>query len=370
MKNESAKHDILIVDDSKIWLNKIEEILEGNNYKIRKASSLDKAIRELKRFIFKIAILDIRLVEDQEENIDGLKILKYIDESNIDTRVIIISGNAKEKDKIFATRSDSLIDFIRREEIDINKLRRLVGDSINNQTLMNKKYYKLLIVDDESIWHDKIKEILIDHNIKFSCCTDVDSAKGFLAQNEMSLILLDLCLYGDSITIDDRLFWEYLSRFYSSIPRIAISGKSLEPDSIWGLTKYGFVDFIYKSNIDIHKFRTCISRNLELSELSIDNIQQKEKKIKSHDLDQMGSSSLKEAVSKGDYDNLFTVLMNISNSNDINLLNEIIVLSAQYRWIKKQKRIGSVNFDKEKTFMNQLNMSLLDVIDQIVENNK
>ncbi len=68
--------NLLIVDDQIMYLKSLETVLK-KNYTVYSAKSYEKAIDELAEDI-NIALIDIRLDENDDSNIDGLKILEWI----------------------------------------------------------------------------------------------------------------------------------------------------------------------------------------------------------------------------------------------------------------------------------------------------
>ncbi len=67
---------ILIVDDQKLYLKSLELALK-KKYLVLTALSYDEAMEHLKKDV-DLALIDIRLDEENESNIDGLKILEWI----------------------------------------------------------------------------------------------------------------------------------------------------------------------------------------------------------------------------------------------------------------------------------------------------
>jgi len=75
-----AEKKILIIDDQSFYLNSLEVALK-KKFTVETATNYDDAISKLKNPSekeFDAALIDIRLDQDDEENIDGLKILEWI----------------------------------------------------------------------------------------------------------------------------------------------------------------------------------------------------------------------------------------------------------------------------------------------------
>ncbi|MEO0129639.1 MAG: response regulator [candidate division WOR-3 bacterium] len=81
---------ILIVDDIEDYLRSLENALKGD-FEIIKAMSLSEAKERMNKEI-KVALVDIRLKEDDPQNRDGLVFLEWVKMNYPETKVIIMSA--------------------------------------------------------------------------------------------------------------------------------------------------------------------------------------------------------------------------------------------------------------------------------------
>lgn len=131
--DKMEKMDILIVDDEETWQEQFVDILAGEHFSLETALTYEEALRALKTKRFKLAIIDIRLVDSDPENEDGIRLLTEIDKSSLEIKVIIITGyitSQLEQLKQRAKQSPRLLDFIKKGELDIPKFRALVRRAI------------------------------------------------------------------------------------------------------------------------------------------------------------------------------------------------------------------------------------------------
>ncbi len=84
------KKKILIVDDQKMYLKSLEIVLK-KKYDVFLSNSYDSAIEQLKKEI-NIALIDIRLDENDDSNIDGLKILEWIKMNKPEISTFVMSA--------------------------------------------------------------------------------------------------------------------------------------------------------------------------------------------------------------------------------------------------------------------------------------
>ena len=83
--------EILLIDDEKDIRFAVHEILKENNFFVREADTVEKALSEIKKKLPDLVILDVLL---DEKNRDGIHILKFIKSLDADLPVIMISGHA------------------------------------------------------------------------------------------------------------------------------------------------------------------------------------------------------------------------------------------------------------------------------------
>lgn len=83
---------ILIVDDDKSWQNINKIVLGKYGFHIDTASTKDEAIGKIKKNDYEIAVVDLRLEDDDQSNFDGIEIIKEMHKKNPTTRILVKSG--------------------------------------------------------------------------------------------------------------------------------------------------------------------------------------------------------------------------------------------------------------------------------------
>jgi signal transduction histidine kinase len=130
-RKEPLEADILIVDDDDQWRSALVKILGPGQYSVETASNYAEASRALATTHFKLAILDVRLVDTDPENKDGLRLSEDIDKAGLDTKVIIVTGYGTEQDELIARQSPRLLSFIDKGKMNTSKLRELVCQAVS-----------------------------------------------------------------------------------------------------------------------------------------------------------------------------------------------------------------------------------------------
>lgn len=97
--------NILVVDDQKNWRDALFSILTQAGYCVDLAEWFDEAKEKLKRNIYSLVILDVRLVDEDIFNVDGLELLQFVNENFPEMRTVLLTGypdSVKDKKEVDA----------------------------------------------------------------------------------------------------------------------------------------------------------------------------------------------------------------------------------------------------------------------------
>ncbi len=83
---------VLIVDDQKNWREALCDMLESDQYEIETAASYDEAKRKLRERAFHVLVSDQRLVDADDDNIQGIILLDELSELKDGAQAIIVTG--------------------------------------------------------------------------------------------------------------------------------------------------------------------------------------------------------------------------------------------------------------------------------------
>jgi DNA-binding NtrC family response regulator len=81
---------IIIIDDQELYLNSLAFALQ-KHFEVTVAKSKDEALDKFKEE-FDIALIDIRLDEKEDGNIDGVRLLEWISMNKPETAVFMMSA--------------------------------------------------------------------------------------------------------------------------------------------------------------------------------------------------------------------------------------------------------------------------------------
>lgn len=133
---------ILIVEDFADWRELLKGLLRREGYEVAGVATLQEArscINNTKDL--DLAILDIRLVETDEINEDGMRLLAEIDERQPFTRVIMVTGHGTMESQRKAFREFHAFDFFRKEQFDSDEFRQAVHEAVE-QAVRQRRAWK------------------------------------------------------------------------------------------------------------------------------------------------------------------------------------------------------------------------------------
>jgi two-component system nitrogen regulation response regulator NtrX len=122
---------ILLVEDFADWRDLLSGLLQREGHQVEAVDSLETAgLRLADAQDLDLAILDIRLVETDETNEDGMRLLAEIRQQQRFTRVIMITGHGTMESQRRAFREFQAFDFFRKEQFDSDEFRRSVREAV------------------------------------------------------------------------------------------------------------------------------------------------------------------------------------------------------------------------------------------------
>ena len=89
----TKNHKVLMVDDQHWWYETLAPILEELNCSVDYANTAESAKADLKNIAYDLLILDLRLTEDKEYDVQGLDVLEELSKFEKAPPVIVLSGH-------------------------------------------------------------------------------------------------------------------------------------------------------------------------------------------------------------------------------------------------------------------------------------
>jgi CheY-like chemotaxis protein len=91
MSNKIAGH-VLVVDDQENWRTALASLLSKEGLTVKTSASFEEAVTEITQDTFDLVVLDVRLVDKDVFNIQGLELLQMVKAKEPAPKVIILTG--------------------------------------------------------------------------------------------------------------------------------------------------------------------------------------------------------------------------------------------------------------------------------------
>lgn len=135
---------VLIVDDYSDWRDMLSGLLQREGHQTEAVGNLDAALTYIHdNNDLDLVVLDIRLVETEENNEDGMRLLAEIRKRLPFTRVVMVTGYGTMETQRRAFKEFQAFDFLSKAQFDAEVFRRSFQDAIE------------LTIRDRKIWKDK-----------------------------------------------------------------------------------------------------------------------------------------------------------------------------------------------------------------------
>lgn len=165
------KKAIVIEDDpgwQKIFQRNLKRLSgEREEIVIKTAPNYDKAIALLEYETFHLAIVDIRLDERNDKNIDGLRILQELHKKSEITSSLVITGHGSEQIARDAFKEYGVFDYLEKENIEPAQFDQLARSAFENSTEKYNARYKAdlqllhgLMGEQSLVWDDNALHVL------------------------------------------------------------------------------------------------------------------------------------------------------------------------------------------------------------------
>lgn len=133
---------VLIVDDYSDWRDMLSGLLEREGHQTEAVGTLADATNYINdNKDLDLVVLDIRLVETEENNEDGMRLLAEIRKRLPFTRVVMVTGYGTMETQRKAFKEFQAFDFLSKAQFDSEEFRRSFQDAIE-QSIRDRKAWK------------------------------------------------------------------------------------------------------------------------------------------------------------------------------------------------------------------------------------
>jgi CheY-like chemotaxis protein/signal transduction histidine kinase len=217
---------ILVIEDDPDFARTLMDMARERDFKALVAWEGGAALHLADFYLPSAVLLDIGL----PGGMNGLTVLTKLKE-NLNTRHIpvhIISGQEKQRE---ALRMGA-VGFLRKP-VSLDQINGVFG---RIQSVIAKQIKRLLVIEDNEIQSNSLKELLVDENVEVVTASSADEALKAIKKGGFDCIVLDLGLPDMSgIELLENM---RLSESEPYVPVIVYTGKELVPEERVILDKY------------------------------------------------------------------------------------------------------------------------------------
>jgi ActR/RegA family two-component response regulator len=154
----------LVVDDNVNVQAALAKIAKAMGFDAMIAASRKEAFELIDRRAFDVAIVDMRLVEHDEKNRDGIAVLRHIKAKNEGTESILLTGYGKFRDAVEAVQEIHVSGILEKASDDLDeKLRELLVQASASSQARIKDVESIEIWcgdDDPVVWQSRTQNAL------------------------------------------------------------------------------------------------------------------------------------------------------------------------------------------------------------------
>jgi CheY-like chemotaxis protein len=131
--------NVLVVEDTPAFQDIYRKYVEKFGAYVIITGSLKEAQRAIEMFAFDVALIDIRLDEKDDENVDGLRVLEILVKKDDGTRAIVITGYGTLKIAREAFVQYGAVDVVDKGELNLGFFYEQLKKELENVPSSNKK---------------------------------------------------------------------------------------------------------------------------------------------------------------------------------------------------------------------------------------
>jgi DNA-binding NarL/FixJ family response regulator len=234
----------IVIDDDRFWQEILSELLREEGLAVDQATDLEDALKKIRRFPHRLAIVDLSLYERDHTDKSGLTILQHLNRSDPSCQKIMLSGNATVEDTVKALQDFGAFTLLQKNRFKRKEFKELVRAALRRppqqatlqteagmlttsagQTTEVKPRFNALLVEDDAGWQELLAEALSESACEVTACFSHAEASSWLRRQRFDLAIVDLALSDQLGDENDREGWDLIRMTADqSVPTIVVSG--------------------------------------------------------------------------------------------------------------------------------------------------
>ncbi len=128
---------ILVVDDLEAWREELVETLQRDDFYAESVSTASQVLQRLDETFYHLIVLDIRLNDADQSNIEGISLLRELDNRGFSeaTKVIMLSAHDTKEQMRIAFREHKVADFLSKDKFTkwmfLESVHRIFAEEVN-----------------------------------------------------------------------------------------------------------------------------------------------------------------------------------------------------------------------------------------------
>src|SRR5258708_5551974 len=135
----SRQRRVLVVDDLAKWREQLVETLQRDGFYTDSAATVTEVFQRLEESFYHVIILDIRLIDIDQTNVEGIDLLRKLDKRGLSeaVKIIILSAYGTREHMRLAFKSYKVADFLSKDEFKTQTFLESVQQTFLEQTPIN-----------------------------------------------------------------------------------------------------------------------------------------------------------------------------------------------------------------------------------------
>jgi CheY-like chemotaxis protein len=281
-----TKKLVLVVDDNSTWREIFRNLLVECGYAVRTAPDFNKAREVLAQKRVVLAIMDVSLDRNDQNNRDGLKLCAWIARQKLPAKVILVTGTVPSKAINFDKYKGTIAWFCEKTRYDrrlfIEKLDEILKPSSKSDAPRSStdveapsaahRGYALVVEDDEK-WQSILKEALEAEGFAVTLLKDYASALGEVRRKLYQLATIDLELESSEEEENryGRVLIPEMNRLGIFI--FVVSSKLRQEEVLADYEQFQNIQIMAKRGFSLRHFRECVrERPVQAARSKTENI--------------------------------------------------------------------------------------------------
>lgn len=128
---------ILVVEDLADWRDEIGNALRRDGFQVEAVPTSNEARQRLAEKLYHMMVLDIRMEESDQDNVEGMELLRELNEHGEAMKIMVLSGHGTVEQMREAFRDYKVADFLTKDDFDNQVFSQRVTQILTDEARVN-----------------------------------------------------------------------------------------------------------------------------------------------------------------------------------------------------------------------------------------